>query len=497
MKFPYMFILFLATLMSVSAYNVSDIVHYYDFETATNYTAYNLTIYDMIGNNDFIGFKSLGGNINSFVYTSTGLQGNGLKQEKCWNNLCDIVSTPYTELDENMSWSINVWYYKYQSPYAFYPFIWIRSDKNLNDSVTEYVNYMRFQDGFHGHRGTYLNSTNSSLINFANSVSNYAIDDEWFMATWIYDNVTENITIYVNGGIYLMNEVANKTTLSTYTELAIGSQYVLMDEMSVWKTKLDTADLQTLFNNRFGLSFSETIIAENDTTYTENITHQYNRCLLSSNTSAYLCADVVITYNPYTTSCSAGNITPCGDTACNDNYDYYLSLGYSPPFNDYNGSCLTCNNSCNTNLQLTCYNEYISQICRLDANTGCYYLQTYEVCGVGQKCSGGYCSYAGNSTSLTGDSRDDFLTGSGLSKGTKYLIVFFVMIMLIGVFVGIGFYTGTEKMSTILGVVMSVFALIIFTTFGWIPSYIFIMLIIIALASVIFIGFAGRNNGSG
>lgn len=80
------------------------------------------------------------------------------------------------------------------------------------------------------------------------------------------------------------------------------------------------------------------------------------------------------------------------------------------------------------------------------------------------------------------------LFGCGLSDTTKYLIVLFTILVIIGGFVVIGFTTDTIKMSTVVGVVISVFAFITFTVMGWIPAWILVMLIIVAIAVTIIIG---------
>lgn len=96
-------------------------------------------------------------------------------------------------------------------------------------------------------------------------------------------------------------------------------------------------------------------------------------------------------------------------------------------------------------------------------------------------------------TSSTGN----FFDGTGLNQGTKYLIVLFAILAVILTFVAIGFMTNTVKVATIFGFIISTFVMIIFTVFGWVPSWILVMLVIVALASSIILGTMKSDSSQG
>lgn len=85
-----------------------------------------------------------------------------------------------------------------------------------------------------------------------------------------------------------------------------------------------------------------------------------------------------------------------------------------------------------------------------------------------------------------------FLFGNGLNTAYKMLIVFITMLVIMGASAVIGFQTDTSKASIVVGVTLCLFGLIFFTVFGWIPSWVLVMLIIFALATMIIIG--KQNN---
>jgi hypothetical protein len=89
---------------------------------------------------------------------------------------------------------------------------------------------------------------------------------------------------------------------------------------------------------------------------------------------------------------------------------------------------------------------------------------------------------------------DDILSGQGLSKGVKYLIVLFaIMVEIIG-FTALGFAIKMIQASFITGSIIAVFTLIIFTIFGWISWIVIVMMLIIAIAISILLSKTNSNN---
>jgi hypothetical protein len=80
---------------------------------------------------------------------------------------------------------------------------------------------------------------------------------------------------------------------------------------------------------------------------------------------------------------------------------------------------------------------------------------------------------------------DNSLAGSNLNTPVKYIIVLACILATFGAFVTIGFNTDTIKITAIMGVLVCVFELMIFTALGWLQLWILIVLLIIAIALII------------
>ncbi len=74
---------------------------------------------------------------------------------------------------------------------------------------------------------------------------------------------------------------------------------------------------------------------------------------------------------------------------------------------------------------------------------------------------------------------------TGLTQVQKYLVVLFSILVVFGAFVVVGFATDTIKMSTIMGMIVSVFGVIIYTVLGWIPAWLIVVIVVLALAIII------------
>lgn len=104
----------------------------------------------------------------------------------------------------------------------------------------------------------------------------------------------------------------------------------------------------------------------------------------------------------------------------------------------------------------------------------------------------------GNSNPQDSSGLNDFFNGGNLSAGMKYLIVLIALIAIIGGFTVAGFSMQNASMGFTIGVIIASFALIMFTVFGWIPAWILVFLILMAIATIILVSYAGnRNSGAG
>jgi hypothetical protein len=93
--------------------------------------------------------------------------------------------------------------------------------------------------------------------------------------------------------------------------------------------------------------------------------------------------------------------------------------------------------------------------------------------------------------------KNNQLIGDTLQTSTKYIIVLVTLIFIIGAFVTIGFSIGQVQGSFIVGVLLSIFALVMFTVFGWIPAWILVFLIICAGATLILVSKLPSGGSAG
>lgn len=91
---------------------------------------------------------------------------------------------------------------------------------------------------------------------------------------------------------------------------------------------------------------------------------------------------------------------------------------------------------------------------------------------------------------------DNFVSGGGLADYMKWIIVALTILVITGAFIVIGYETESMKMSTIIGAVIDVFAILIYTLIGWISAWILVAIVIFSLAIVIIFG-SMKANASG
>lgn len=127
---------------------------------------------------------------------------------------------------------------------------------------------------------------------------------------------------------------------------------------------------------------------------------------------------------------------------------------------------------------------------------GLYKVRTYANNFVNPE----YLSYSDYSIDLkfdyTGTSKDTSkIRNNNLSNDEKLIIIFIVVLAcIIGVTL-IGYMANHATVGFIVGVIMSVFSLIIFTSFGWLKGYVLAILIICSIATIVLVSFLSRNSG--
>lgn len=223
----------------------------------------------------------------------------------------------------------------------------------------------------------------------------------------------------------------------------------------------------------------------------------------------------VLLNNNYDYNCSVLNYYPistttyCIDSSVND------ILVSRPNDNFYtSGECVSqaCTNFCTPNTY-QCGSLSQSQKCTLQGN-GCYDWTVNENCKSGDICKNTYgtcspiitnntcginadCPQGSgcvNGVCIVGQSSTSWLDGGNLNKGFKYLIVLFVILVTFGCFVVVGFQSGVIRGTTILGIIVSCFELVMFAVLGWIPVWLIIMLIILGVASAVLIGRSAQGS---
>lgn len=500
MRILYILLLLMFMPMMVYAYNVSDLKAYYTMDSITNINNSVSILSEDVGSFDMTLYDTaLSPNINSKVTsTFSGKIGNGMYVSNCYQNNCAIFTNKSADiLNFNSSWSINYWIKRTTNGFNSF-FEMYNYPNNLSiDTFSSSNNYylcqqactpdiIQIQGELRGGAQTTYNDVLSGYV---------PVNNTWYMITMTYDNVTRKVQTYINNDVSYniagdtVNATSNNDTIvANYTKIELSLDFQIIDEISIWSETLSPDDVKQLFNNDAGLSYTEILALENSSPYVDNTTFYYNVCLPNLNGTFYLCS--IANATGTTVTCvNPQNITQC-NASCIDTQAYYQSISHPtivlPPFNNYNGSCTICNNSCNVNLLRTCYNDFIVQICQIN-DLGCYYLSTFNVCSGGQKCISGTCTFGGNSTSLTGNPTDDFLSGQGLSPNTKYLVVLIIILATIIGFTGAGFAMGASVAGFAVGVIVGFFELIIATLLGWISAWVLIVLIILSILCLIFI----------
>jgi hypothetical protein len=90
---------------------------------------------------------------------------------------------------------------------------------------------------------------------------------------------------------------------------------------------------------------------------------------------------------------------------------------------------------------------------------------------------------------------NNFVSGGGLPEYMRWIIVALTIMILVGAFIVIGYQTESPKMSMIIGAVLSVFAILIYTLIGWISAWILVAIVVFSLAIVIIFGSMKTSAG--
>lgn len=257
-------IMFLLILTSVTAYNTNDLKVYYAFEeTNTNFV------------NDTIG------NYNLTRYYPNGLQTNPTRTSGLIDNALtytDVALQNYYngsiyDLSTTNSFSINFWIYKtYNSSTYNSEYIYLVYNGQLGTS-NEIKFGQTLTNGFY----IYNWITGKYLMRYGSDIQS----NTWNMITIV---VNKNTTSYNTSVYYYINGIQDKIYYQTPTQNISGinnlmnyikilpisssglpSQIGKYDEMSIWNIALSPLDIQTLYNNHIGLSYTETLNGINTT----------------------------------------------------------------------------------------------------------------------------------------------------------------------------------------------------------------------------------------
>jgi hypothetical protein len=136
---------------------------------------------------------------------------------------------------------------------------------------------------------------------------------------------------------------------------------------------------------------------------------------------------------------------------------------------------------------------YTSRFYTYNTNASVYNnYEDFSVCSVasieqiGNVIEGNPSTYNPNGVSIDGL--------PNISSTTKLLIVFFTVLFTIIGFITAGFTSHQEQLLIVTGLVFAVFELLIATIFKWIPSWIGITLLIVALFFMVIVGFLFKGN---
>lgn len=335
-------LIFLITLFTVSAYNSSNIISYYDFEDNTTIN-YN-DVHD--GNNlTGINFPTVSGKKGYSTYL--------LSHFNTTNNMLDI----------NKSFTISLWYNPINSMYAG-TFLSLRSvnpnDQKINiDALT-----------FCGVRVALINILTGATYSIPVSLP----CSEWSMISLIYDDTTNKFYIDTNN-VYRTTFNNTMTWINSSGNIRIFKSYTTndkIDELSLWNNDLLIADINQLYNNGNGLNYSQVLSG------TDNNRSITVKCL-DKNT---FCTDSYLYNNNW--SCQTGNITFCNN-GCN---------------NDICSNNIT--NGCNILGETKCISIKSYELCDFTAYGNLDYT-TITTCDSDKYCVDGFhLAFCTNTTTQTG-----------------------------------------------------------------------------------------------
>jgi hypothetical protein len=294
-------ILFLFTIFIVNAYTSNDLIDYYDFNNPSN---------QIVGVNGNVMNLSEGFNTS---YSDIGKVDNALNVI----NQSYIVDLGDYEIYENIT--INFWIKQNHTIPNYF--------LNLVNSTSTGQQILRNVDPYFVASFWRAGSQGTSSQAVKNIVST-----NYNMITLIYS---------ASGGIeYYLNGAYNKTISYSFVGyLFPDMRYIILgrngytnfsiDELSVWNIKLDSSEIQSLYNNGSGLNYTDTF---------------YIAALEYTNEFIDICIPINILCHHLYYNNSNGAYCPILEQelcsiGCTDNSSYWYNISTSPIDMNYSGHC--------------------------------------------------------------------------------------------------------------------------------------------------------------
>lgn len=353
----FMPILLLFSVCFASAYDISNLKHYYSFEDVST-----SLISDSYSSSNFTLLYSI---YNSYIFTG-GLYNNGLSRTTTGGN--DYFSN-MTLLND---YSINFWF---KSNGLGGTIISLTNQSN-NAQSSNSINYQLVPTSSLASQRNYSSGVTSFIISNISSTTNFN------MLTITWKNNTKILRIYQNGIILAIGNLSNGTRYKNNGSLFIDQKRMqlqfsgtpIIDEMSVWNIELDEFSVSNLYNNGDGYDYNYTILGNNISPPT-NINHTFdgyyhNYCWFYIN-----CVD----YNVSNQVCDDDVYKVC-TLSCADNFDSYASVGLENQTASFSAQCYNdtsyyqypsyvgINGSLIYNY---CFGEYLCKTLNVTANNTC------------------------------------------------------------------------------------------------------------------------------
>jgi hypothetical protein len=344
-----------------SAYNSSNIVAYYNFDS-TNLS----TLIDVANGNNLVG-----NNISNSISVAGLVSGNALK----WGG---GVETYGSKFFYNGSVNFNSQFFSINYWINFTPTNterhWMITDNASLFSTSALQKSALAFTCITGTTGCRL--ANTSYFNPSGSQmrlngTSGLVNGQRYMITILYNHNLNYASYFING-VLVRTDSAFPLFSTPFTQFAIGgASSDTFDEMSIWNTALTSQDIQQLYNNGLGLSFNDTL----------NGATSYSPVCLSPNTycsSPFFNGLQFVCYQQNTQFCAQGCSNSSGSAVCTN----------------------TCQNYCQIIGTSNCASSTSQFICQDSTGNGCLDLNTIQNCPIGQFCiNQAFTSFCVNSSS--------------------------------------------------------------------------------------------------